>query len=345
VTYLIKYWKDTVGQLLFWALSFVVLMLVFNESGSINTIDFVYTTIFHFTLVPLVYLNYYFGVPGLFLRQKYLAYFVLILPALVLFSLANLMLFDHYADVIFPGYYFVSGFVFRDVVIVHFLYLLISTLVLLSGSWFRQTENEKKLLELEGENVRSELQMLKNQVNPHFFFNTLQNLYALSLKKSDKLPEMILKLSDLMRYVIYDSNIPKIMATKEIEFIHDYLELQKLRLSPDTKLTFEVLGEPGNAMLPPLLLIPFVENCFKHGLKGEVKNAFATICLEFDKKQMLFIARNNTGLSAQSKIKKGPGVGIENVKRRLDLNYPERYFLKITDEDSIYEVCLKINLS
>jgi LytS/YehU family sensor histidine kinase len=187
--------------------------------------------------------------------------------------------------------------------------------------------------------------MHKNQVNPHFFFNTLQNLYARSLKKSDKLPEMILKLSDLMRYVIYDSNIPKIMATKEIEFIHDYLELQKLRLSPDTKLTFEVLGEPGNAMLPPLLLIPFVENCFKHGLKGEVKNAFATICLEFDKKQMLFIARNNTGLSAQSKIKKGPGVGIENVKRRLDLNYPERYFLKITDEDSIYEVCLKINLS
>jgi len=329
----------------FWMLSFFVLLLVFNANGKIGTIDIIYTVIFHFTVIPLVYLNFYFGTPKYFLHKKTLIYLLVILPAIVLFSAVNLMLFSRYADVLFPGYYFVSYFSLRDVIIIHFIYVLISTLILLSGSWFREMEQKKKMIELEKEKIDTELQMLKNQVNPHFFFNTLQNLYALSLKKSDQLPDMILKLSDLMRYVIYEANAPTISLSREINFINNYLQLQKLRLAGDPNVRFVVVGEPGEIEIPPLLFIHLIENCFKHGLKGEVKNTFANISLEVDSKYLLFKTENNVKQQAKVEVDNKSGMGIENLKRRLELDYPNKYDFKITEGEATFNVYLKIDLS
>jgi len=338
------YWQ-LAGHFGFWMLSFFVLLLVFNANGKIGTIDIIYTVIFHFTVIPLVYLNFYFGTPKYFLHKKTLIYLLVILPAIVLFSAVNLMLFSRYADVFFPGYYFVSYFSLRDVIIIHFIYVLISTLILLSGSWFREMEQKKKMIELEKENINTELQMLKNQVNPHFFFNTLQNLYALSLKKSDQLPDMILKLSDLMRYVIYEANAPTISLSREINFINNYLQLQKLRLAGDPNVRFVVVGEPGEIEIPPLLFIHLIENCFKHGLKGEVKNTFANISLEVDSKYLLFKTENNVKQQAKAEVDNKSGMGIENLKRRLELDYPNKYDFKITEGEATFNVYLKISLS
>lgn len=338
------YWQ-LAGHFGFWMLSFFVLLLVFNASGKIGAIDIIYTVIFHFTIIPLVYLNFYFGTPRYFLHKKTFIYLLVILPAIVVFSAVNLMLFSRYADVLFPGYYFVSYFSLRDVIIIHFIYVLISTLILLSGSWFREMEQKKIMIELEKEKIDTELQMLKNQVNPHFFFNTLQNLYALSLKKSDQLPDMILKLSDLMRYVIYEANAPIISLSREINFINNYLQLQKLRLAGDPNVRFEVVGEPGEIEIPPLLFIHLIENCFKHGLKGEVTNTFANISLEINEKYLLFKTENNFKDQAKPEVDHKSGMGIENLKRRLELNYPNKYEFRISKHDAIFGVYLKINLS
>jgi len=338
------YWQFA-GHFSFWTLSIFVLLLVFSTSGEIGVIDIIYTVIFHFTLIPLVYLNFNFATPKFFLQKKTFIYLLVLITAIVFFSVINEMLFSRYADVLFPGYYFVSYFSLRDVIIIHFIYVIISTLVVLSGSWFREMEQKKKMIELEKENIHTELQMLKNQVNPHFFFNTLQNLYALSLKKSDQLPEMILKLSELMRYVIYEANAPAIKIGEEIRFINNYLELQKLRLPGNPNLKFEVIGDPGQIEIPPLLFIHLIENCFKHGLKGEVKNTYANISLEMDRNFLIFKTENNVRHNTKNEMEKDSGMGIENLKRRLELNYPHKYDFKITEGKTTFEVYLKIDLS
>jgi LytS/YehU family sensor histidine kinase len=254
------------------------------------------------------------------------------------------LLFNRYADFIFPGFYFVSEISLRDNVLVHAFYLAASTMIVLSGGWFRESEHKQQITELEKEKIHTELQMLKNQVNPHFFFNTLQSLYALALKKSDELPGMILKLSDLMRYVIYEADTEKIEIQKEISFIENYLELQKLRLTKNADLRFEVGGTGGEVEIIPLLLIHFVENCFKHGLKGEAGKVFAHIALNFNPDQIIFTAVNNQKKANQPEREQTSGSGLENVRRRLDLHYSGRYDLKINSLESSFEVKLKINL-
>lgn len=331
------------GHLIFWALSAFVLVLVFNTTGKLQKIDLVYVTIFHFSVVPLFYLTGQLLVPKFFSRQKYYLFALLSAVSLIVFAGFSQLLFNRYADFIFPGFYFVSTFSFIHSLLVHFIYLSISILIILSGSWFRETETRKKLISMEKEKIQAELQMLKSQVNPHFFFNTLQSLYALALKKEDKLPGMILKLSDLMRYVIYESETDKIMISKEITFLNNYLELQKLRLTANADLRVEVHVENDEIRVPPLLLIHFVENCFKHGLKGEAGKVYAHIRLEADQKMLYFQTRNNRKPEKYVNPKKG--TGLDNVKRRLELHYPGRYHLKINEQESSFETELNIDLS
>jgi LytS/YehU family sensor histidine kinase len=217
-------------------------------------------------------------------------------------------------------------------------------MIVLSGSWFRESGQKQKIIMLEKEKIDTELQMLKNQVNPHFFFNTLQSLYALALKKSDDLPGMILKLSDMMRYVIYDADTGKIKIQKEITFLENYLELQKLRLTDDADVIFDVEGNDDTVEIIPLLLIHFVENCFKHGLKGETGKVFTHINLRYDNSEVIFKAVNNQKKDAHKKYDDGTGTGLENVRRRLELHYPGSYDLKINSHQNSFEVRLKISL-
>lgn len=332
------------GHLAFWMLSGFVLLLIFRSTGAFRKIDLVYVAVVHFSVVPLFYLNELFLVPKFFSRCKYFLFGLFAVVSLIVFTGFSQLLFNRYADFIFPGYYFVSTFTFTDSLLVHFIYLVISTLIVLSGSWFREEENRRKIISMEKEKIQSELQMLKNQVNPHFFFNTLQSLYALALKNSGELPEMILKLSDLMRYVIYESDTPKISITKEIHFIRNYLELQQLRLTPGADLRFEVKGSDETVQILPLLLIHFVENCFKHGLKGETGNVYAHIFVEYDQQRLFFRAVNNKRKLSPDENRNPRGTGIENVRRRLELNYPGKYSLKINDLGKSFEITLQIRL-
>ncbi|MGE0077332.1 MAG: sensor histidine kinase [Bacteroidales bacterium] len=197
---------------------------------------------------------------------------------------------------------------------------------------------------LEKENLRAEIAFLKSQVHPHFLFNTLNSLYALTLKKSEKSPEVVMRLSDLMHYMLYDANQPLISLNKELEFIQNYISLEEIRFENRFKLNFSVNGNTQGCLIAPLILLPFVENSFKHGVNQVSKNGWLKFNLNVNEKLLTFTLENNTSLQASS-TNAGEGIGLKNVKRRLDLLYPERYKLEIKKEEDNFKVFLQLKLA
>ena len=214
---------------------------------------------------------------------------------------------------------------------------LASTLKLTFDWVFEKGRNEK----LKKMQLLTELQLLKTQIQPHFFFNTLNNLYALAIEKSDNAPEAILKLSEMMQYVLYEVKESKISLLKEINYIHSYLELEKLRFGDAIKSKLIISGNIDGAVVPPLLFLPFIENCFKHGAKN---NDAIQVNIIFEKKDkiLLFYVENNFNVISNEATKHG--LGIENVKRRLQLLYPGEFTLKTEVKERKYIVKLTIPL-
>jgi len=215
--------------------------------------------------------------------------------------------------------------------------LLLSSFIRISQEWYKTEEKRKESL---NEKLKSELSFLKSQINPHFLFNTLNGIYSLSLKKSDKTPGAILKLSELMRHMLIESGSESIPIEKEIEFLENYIELQKLRLPSEAHIVLNVIGKSDNLKIQPLLLISFVENAFKHG--NIFSNTYINIELLFKENELTFKANNK--ISTSSEKDENSGIGLENVKKRLELLYPDQYILKYWELNGIYTTILIIKL-
>lgn len=191
------------------------------------------------------------------------------------------------------------------------------------------------------ERTSMELQFLKSQINPHFLFNSFNNLYGLSLTESKKTPDAILKLAELTRYMIYDSNEPKVTLLKEITYLQDLVELQKLRYEEDVYISFIIAGHLSEYTIAPLLLISFVENAFKHGEVNDADNP-VIISLTMEEDKLRFYVANK--INNQNKDFSG-GIGLKNVRRRLELLYPGKYELQIKNNGVSYCSDLKLVLS
>ncbi len=212
------------------------------------------------------------------------------------------------------------------------------TTIKLTADWIFERKRTEQLQKIQ---LRTELNFLKTQIQPHFFFNTLNNLYALSFEKSDKAPEMILKLSEIMQYVLYDAKEPKIRLLKEINYIHNYLELEELRFGHSVKYNLDIVGNIDDVFVPPLLFLPFIENCFKHGTK-ENDHMKVEINFEKIKEQLIFSVKNNFNKNSETIPNSKHGIGIINVKRRLKLLNNENYKLKTNIFEEEFKVNLKI---
>lgn len=212
--------------------------------------------------------------------------------------------------------------------------------------YWRGVKLQLQLHEAQAKQYKAELDLLKYQVNPHFFFNTLNNLFSMARKQKDQsTAKGIAKLSHLMRYMIYDCSVEKINLTKEIEQINNLIELQKLRFSQedDIEIKFNINRHPENQEIIPMLLIPFVENAFKHGISLKKKSAI-DINLSVNENQLLFSVKNNINRLRHDRNDQNSGVGLANVKRRLELLYPETHFLQIKNNSESFEVILKLKL-
>ncbi len=201
-------------------------------------------------------------------------------------------------------------------------------------------KNEKEKRELLIEKHTAEQAFLKNQLNPHFLFNTLNNIYSLTLNQSPNAPEAVLKLSELMRYMLYESNVDKINLETEVKYLRNFIELQKMRYAKQIFVDFEVAGDLRTQQVAPLLLISFVENAFKHGNVNDADNPL-TIKLLVNQNNLNFMVINHK--KDQNKDEVG-GVGLENVRRRLALIYPNLHSLDVQDSDKNYLCELNIIL-
>ena len=270
--------KDRVFQILqqrwlqhlaFWALSFYVLTRHFAYEEEIHKVDLIYTLLFHLSLWLAVYLNLLLLIPRLLRSNRIILYLFSVAIELAGASVFNWLTFQYLADWLFPGYYFISYFEFWDILQYILVYVGLTTLLKLSKGWFQLQRQEKRISRLERQKVEAELKALKAQIDPHFLFNSLNSLYSLALERSGRVPEALLRLSECMRYMLYDCRKNMVSLEKELEYIRNYIELQKLRLETTVSISMKVSGEPEGKQIAPLLFIPFIENAFKHGLKGK----------------------------------------------------------------------------
>lgn len=203
-------------------------------------------------------------------------------------------------------------------------------------------QSEELRADLEREHLKSELANLKNQLNPHFLFNTLNNIYSLISQNQEKAQESVHQLSKLMRYLLYDSNEKFVPLTKEVDFMHNYIDLMKLRITPNVHVTYDFPKGGSGILIAPLLFISLIENSFKHGIS--VNNA-SEIHMEMKATQdeLNFLIRN-TAFPKKDTDRSGSGIGIENLKKRLSLLYPGRHELKILQNENFYETTLKVKI-
>jgi sensor histidine kinase YesM len=342
-----------VQHLLFWIFSFYVLLRLFTYSdearraiftfSGVSASDIVYTLLFHISLAAGVYINLLWLIPSFFQPRRFIYYVVLFAGVAVLCTYLNILTFEKIADVLFPGYYFISYYEFRDIFQFVFIYMSAATLLKLSKAWFDIREKERRINQLEREKTEAEMTALKSQVDPHFLFNNLNNLYSLALDGDKRTPELILKLSQTMQYMIYECSDKYVPLEKELEYIANYLDLQRLRSDERARIVLNVEGTASSRQVAPLLFIPFIENGFKHGVKGTAEAPFIHISFHIEGDELDFRVENNKGRPDEFLRKKHSGIGLQNIRRRLELLYPGKHELNIREDDEKFCVHLRLN--
>jgi sensor histidine kinase YesM len=289
----------------------------------------------------LVYFNLLYLIPNYLARHAFL-YFGLVLAVCAIATPIEVLVFylKFYRQ---PEYR--MGLVDTQIQIFvgNVFVTLLSTVLRVVMDWWRY-QNEKQMLLTQ--TMQSELRFLKSQINPHFLFNTLNNLYALTLKKSDKAPEIVLKLSEIMRYMLYECNERRVYLSKEIHYIYNYLDLERLRQPKEADIRFVVEGHISEQMVAPLLFVPFLENSFKHGLNHQVQGGgFVRLRLSASGDDLEFFIENSKveRLPRQDHPRSG-GIGLANVRQRLEILYPDNHQLDIVDEPHRYTVTLRLKM-
>lgn len=330
-------------HILFWAVSYYYLIHSFSITNNIEKIDYIYTAVFHFNIILGVYINLYILIPRFLGRKKYWQYVLLFAVLLAITAQLNIFIFNYAIDYLLPGYFFVANFTFLQLVQFGFVYLGLTSLIKLSKAWFRLQESKSVLIRLEKEKAGAELLFLKSQINPHFLFNSLNNIYSLALKKDPLTPQTLLRLSEVMRYMIYESATDLVPLKKEINYIDNYIDLQRLRIRDKTSIVYEVTGTVNDQQVAPLIFIVFIENSFKHGIKAGLHDAYVIIKLHVDDNRLHLFIENSKGVVDNVEKEESKGLGLENVKRRLDLLYPKQHKLTFNNTEEKYVVQLELN--
>lgn len=337
----IKVWskQETFYHLLMWLLLYLLQMINHREFSLLLQLAIPLVNVLFYAFVA------YFNI--LFLFKKYLTdgrlwihFSILVITAALLTPIKTIILFFlspsdpvYQANIIDNQFYtFLSLF----------LVGASATIYRVLQEWLIQ-QGEKK--ELESQNLQSELKLLKSQMNPHFLFNTLNSLYALTLKKSEQAPEIVLKLSEMMRYMLYECNEKEVFLEKEINYMQNYLELEKLRHGSKMNINLTINGTVNNQKIAPLLLMPFIENSFKHGINNQLTTGYVNLIINLDGDYLKMELVNSKAPSMPKvRDKKSGGIGLANVKRRLQILYPKTHTLLIEESPLDYKIHLSLQL-
>ncbi len=336
--FLSRKWQHRIIQhLLFWVVHILTFSFLYSE-------DFLSAFKYVLEGLPFKLVLVYILIYPLF--NRYLANKKYILFGLLGIGLLWLVSLGQYGAsyLIWPEEMAKEGLNFRYL----FVSLVMNSYVAALGLAIKLTKywsyREKYIQELKNSRLEAELKFLKAQIHPHFLFNTMNNLYTLALKKSDRAPEVIDKLSELLRYMAYEANTERVPLVRELRCVNNYIHLEKLRYGSNLEIACSVKGPLEDLQIAPLLLIPFVENSFKHGISGGLEKGWLTMDLFMEEQMMTFKIENSIAPATRDETGYREGIGLSNVKRRLELIYPNHYSLKITAADT-YLVILKLELS
>lgn len=336
--------KYNMHHIILWLVYY--LFWVYVLSPGITKADFYINSFVIVMIHALVsYFNIYFLFPLFLQKRAYIKYFVAIVLTISLGSLVEAAVFTKLNTI---ANEFKSGLLSPRFLLSTAMAITYTTAITMSlklvKHWY---EKERLAKELEKINAETELKYLKSQINPHFLFNSLNSVYALALQKSDLAPELILKLSDILRYILYEGSEKKVSLTQELKYLKSYLELEKVRHGTRMELDIEIVGNTDNKEIAPMLLIPFVENSFKHGLGKDMDKGYVKVQVNSETNELKFAIAN-------SKPKKGNeisrqngyqgGIGLINVKKRLDMLYPKKHNLTMGSTEGEFKVELNINL-
>ncbi|GHA76444.1 sensor histidine kinase [Pontibacter akesuensis] len=333
-------------HLVFWSVYVVFFGLLYGSYID----DYYYAFMVELVELPfkmgLVYFNMYYLLPRYLLQKRYLEFFVYLL--LLLVAIGAVMQFVLMPFLIHPLfcsatctednlnlYRFIKNMMNVSYVVA------ISAVIALLKNWYSHQQSARNLTQ---DKLEAELQFLKAQIHPHFLFNTLNSLYSLTLKKSDNAPEVVLKLSGLMDYMLYEANAAMVPLEKELNYIKNYIALEQVRYGDRVDVQFSATGSIAGRQVAPMLLLPFVENAFKHGVSTETKNAWIRIDVRVTEEELVLLVENCKCGDKASKCSRdmASGIGLKNLQRRLELLYEERYELEIEDEPDSYSARLSI---
>jgi sensor histidine kinase YesM len=331
-------------HILFWSAAVVFFTLFFGHQQK----EYTYTLYFVGILMPITmvttYTLIYYLVPKYLINKRYFGFFIrTVFTILASFYLGTMAIF-------MMLFFFIYGDgpqMDPSTVDVYFLavgmyfVIMAAVVIKLFKLWYEKHQKERKL---EKEKLQAELNMLKSQIHPHFLFNTLNNIYSLSLQKSDAAPEMLVKLSEILHYILYECNGPFVPLEKEVTLLKNYLALEKIRYDRRLELDWTVPDELPSIDLAPMILLPFVENAFKHGASKMRDKASIKIELAIEEKKLEFRVINTKPVAKMiSKEKEEHGLGLSNVRQRLEMIYPANHRLEIQEEEATYSVYLFIN--
>jgi len=282
----------------------------------------------HSFLIALYYFNYYYALPKFYFKRNYSFYFLLMgsILLLLILLLQTDPAFNPFPDP--PFRYNKTVFVFS--IFVRFLMITLLSLGFAGYNRLRLAEAEK---------LNSELSYLKAQINPHFLFNTLNSIYSLAVQKSESTQTAVVRLASIMRYVISEAAQDFVPLQREIDYLNAYIDLEKLRLTEKVKLQYQVTGDAGGKQVAPLLFIPIVENAFKHGVSAS-EESIVIIQIRISEQNVELLVQNSI---SNVNSEKSTGLGLENVRKRLELLYPGQHSLEIMKTDREFKVNLVID--
>ena len=336
-------------HVLFWSVYFLLNILRWGNYFD----DYLYslkTNIIGFPVhMILVYLNIIVLMPRFVYKRKYFMYIIFLIASLLLmvFMKFNLTFFLVSENIWPEGPSVIHDFTFSyaiDMMIGELYVITFVTAIKITMDWL---EEQKRVAALEKMHSDTELLFLRSQISPHFFFNTLNNIYSLSIEKSEKTPRIILKLSELMRYLLYETKTKRQSLEKEIICIQNYLDLERIRYGELLKINMNISGDILDKKIAPILLLSFVENAFKHGANKNIGNVTIDIYFKIVNNFLFFTISNPISEITKHKlvINHSGGIGLNNVKKRLALGYDsDEYDLKIDNEDKLFTVKLKIKV-
>jgi two-component system, LytTR family, sensor kinase len=328
---------------LFWLVLFSVMIGAGYNQDTDFSLALTLDLIGLFFYAILVYFNLYYLIPNYLAKRAFLYFALVIVSAALITPIEVFVLYVWFSKLpVFRNILVNSqmDFFFGNVLVT----MLSTTCRVIMDWWRYQTEKQVLLTQT----MQSELRFLKSQINPHFLFNTLNNLYALTLKKSDQAPEIVLKLSEIMRYMLYECNERRVLLSKEIQYIHNYLDLERLRQPKEADISFVTEGHISEQMVAPLLFVPFLENSFKHGLNHQLQGGgFVRLHLRVSGDNLEFFIENSKAAENLPRLNhpRSGGIGLVNVRQRLQMLYPEQHELQFQDEPHRFAVTLHLEMT